>query len=562
MRKILGIISLICILLASCNQVPRPNIVFILTDDQGWADISCHGNLDTETPTLDRLANSSVELTNYYVSPLCSPTRASLMSGQYAYRTNVVSTGHGLSSINPEIKTMAERLKDYGYSTALFGKWHLGDVYPHRAQDQGFDEVLTHINGNLSAYPPFNPYLNPILIHNGTEEQHSGYCMDIYTNHAIKYIRKNKNKPFFIYLPTNTPHRPLEITDEYLAKYKAKGLKDQTARVYAMVENIDHNVRRIEQAIENEGLKNNTIFIFMNDNGPTSLEDDRYLANYRGKKSFVYEGGIKAICFIRYPDGFKGHRKLTNLSAHIDILPTLLDLCGIPYDSNDFDGLSLAPLLRGETTTVPERLLFWQSHEGMPQFERSFAVRRDSFKLVQQNVINGSFDSLKDKEYELFNLILDPYEKKNLVEVRTKVKEELLDEYKRWFYDVTAGNINLPYTIQLEPSIQDPLVLTRRDWLGTKGIQDHEIGHWIVNAQETTDYTMEVSIRRTLPDNALIAIECDSIKWQTTISRNKRSNNIPKVTIPAGSHRITGKVYTEGKLIGGVHYIKLTRRND
>ncbi len=548
-------------LLSAYSQAQSPNIVFILTDDQGWADMARHGNPHLETPTLDQLAEQSVELTNFYVSPLCSPTRASLMSGKYAYSTHVVSTGQGLSSIDPQINTLAERLKDQGYSTALFGKWHLGDVYPHRAQDQGFDEVLTHINGNLMAYPPFNPYLNPTLIHNGQEERHSGYCMDIFTNHAINYIHEHKDKPFFVYLPTNTPHRPLEITEEYLAKYRDMGLKDQTARVYAMVENIDDNVKRMEDALDREGLTDNTIFIFMNDNGPTSLEDDRYLANLRGKKTFVYEGGIKAICLIKYPAAFPGNRTLDALSAHIDILPTLMDLCNIPYSPDELDGLSLAPLLKEENNSLPDRYLFWQSHEGMPQMERAFAVRRDSFKLVQQNKVNGSFDPGVNASYELFNVVLDPCEKENLVEGNPDIKDELLGEYKKWFNIVTRDFGDLPYSILLDPEIQDPVVLTRRDWLGTRGIQDNETGHWIVDVKKDTDYTLETSIRRSLTENCVIRVECDDLSWDVPIRQNTRSNNLSRITIPAGTHKITGKVLLDGEHVGGVHYIKLTGLN-
>ena len=543
---------------SSAQTTKRPNVVFILTDDQGWADIALHGNPDIETPTLDQLAETSVELTNFYVSPLCSPTRASLMSGQYAYRTNVVSTGQGLSTMKPEINNWAERLKEHGYANALFGKWHLGDTYPHRPQDQGFDEVLTHISGNLQAYPPFNPYLNPVLIHNGVEERHSGYAMDVFTNHSIDFIKKHKEHPFFVYLPTNTPHRPLEITDEYLDKYKAKGLKDQTARVYAMIENIDFNVSRIEKTLKKEGLLENTIFVYMSDNGPTSLEDDRYLANYRGKKTYVYEGGIKSICFIRYPDKFKGSRKLDAVTAHIDMLPTILDLCAIPYNSNDFDGSSMAGLLTGETKKMKDRYLFWQSHQGMPQKGRAFAVRKGAYKLVQPIKIKGAF-SIEKAKYELYNIKKDPFEKHNIAKENEAMKQEFVAAHGAWFDSVTAGNKNLPYEILLNPEFQNPTLLTRRDWLGTRGIQDDEVGHWNVAVKNNTNYTLEVGIRRPLGNRAEIVIECDDLSWKTSLSKGQKLNNISKITIPSGKHTITGKVLVNNELVGGVHYIKLTK---
>jgi len=299
----------------------------------------------------------------------------------------------------------------------------------------------------------------------------------------------------------------------------------------------------------------------MNDNGPTSLDDDRYLADLRGKKTFVYEGGIKAICLIKYPAAFQGNRKLDNLSAHIDMLPTLMDLCNIPYSSDELDRISFAPILRGENQMPPERYLFWQSHAEMPQMERAFAVRKGDYKLVQQNKVNGSFDPEVHANYELFNIALDPYEKKNLVEESPEIKDELLAEYKKWFKDVTGDYGDLPYSILMDPAIQDPLVLTRRDWLGTRGIQDNETGYWMVDVVEDTDYTLEVSIRRTMEENCIIRVECDELSWDVPIRRNTRSNNISSISIPAGPHKITGKVILDGEHIGGVHYIKLTGLN-
>jgi hypothetical protein len=197
----------------------------------------------------------------------------------------------------------------------------------------------------------------------------------------------------------------------------------------------------------------------------------------------------------------------------------------------------------------------------MPQMERAFAVRRDSFKLVQQNKVNGSFNPDVNANYELFNVVLDPYEKENLVEKKPDIKDELLGEYKKWFKAVTRDHQSLPYSILMDPEIQDPVVLTRRDWLGTRGIQDNETGHWIVDVKKDTEYTLETSIRRTLTENCIIRIECDDLSWDVPIRRNTRSNNLSRITIPAGTHKITGKVMVAGEHVGGVHYIKLTGLN-
>lgn len=550
----------ITLLLLSITKInaKQPNVIFILTDDQGWADMSCHGNPDIETPNIDAFFESAAELTNYYVSPLCSPTRAALMTGHYAYRCNVVNTGGGMSTLSPKIKALPEYLKDAGYTTALYGKWHLGDTYPHRAQDRGFDDVLTHISGNLSAYPPLNPYSDPVMLDNGVEKQLEGYCSDIFTDKSIDFIKKNKDQPFFLYLSYNAPHRPLEITDDYLEKYQAKGLKDQTARVYAMVENIDDNLARLRATLKELGLEDNTILVFMNDNGPTSLEDDRYLGGFRGKKTYVYEGGIKAACAIAYPNGFAGKQKIDALSAHIDFTPTILDLCGVdPQEA--LEGKSLKPLLMNEKKDLEERTLFWQQHQKMPQKFRAFAVRKGDYKLVQQEKINGTF-KLEKINFELFNIKNDPFEKNNIIGDNPAIKAELLAEYEQWFDEVTLDVGDLPYTIILQPSIQNPTLFTRRDWLGTNGIQDNEVGHWSIRAKESAVYDVEVSIRRVLKEASVIQVDLNGKTWEVNIPAKSRKGIIEGVKIKKGNYTLTGRVLQDDTLIGGVHYIKLIEK--
>lgn len=276
----------------------RPNIVMILTDDQGYGDIGCHGNDILKTPNIDTLARDGVEFTNFCVYPVCSPTRAGLMTGRYCYRTGVTDTWLGRSMMYPDEFTIAEALKTAGYKNGIFGKWHLGDNYPMRAIDQGFDESVICRGGGLSqpSGPPNNGYFDPILELNGVPFKSKGYCTDIFTDATIDYITRHKDKPFFTYVAYNAPHVPLEIDEKYVAPYKSVGLDDVTAATYGMIANIDYNVGRIMQTLHDLKLEENTILIFFTDNGP---QYPRYNSGLRDVKGSVYEGGIHVPFFIR-----------------------------------------------------------------------------------------------------------------------------------------------------------------------------------------------------------------------------------------------------------------------
>jgi arylsulfatase A-like enzyme len=359
-----------------------PNILLILTDDQGYGDIGVHGNEKIRTPNLDRFAGEGVEFTRFYVSPVCSPTRASLMTGRYYYRSGVVHTSRGGAKMHGDEITIAELLKKAGYRTGIFGKWHLGDAYPMRPNDQGFDETLVHKSGAITQAPDVpNSYFDPLLWENGEAVRRKGYCTDVFFDAAIEFISQNRNRPFFAYIPTNAPHTPLEISDNYIAPYRAMGLDDATARIYGMVENIDDNFGRLLAKLDELDLRRNTVVIFISDNGP---QQQRYTAGLRDRKSSVYEGGIRALSFWQWPAGFQQQRKLETLAAHIDVAPTLAQIAGgIEDPARPFDGKSLLPRLQGEQQPWPERTLFFQVHRGLkPQLYRNAAVQTDRYKLV------------------------------------------------------------------------------------------------------------------------------------------------------------------------------------
>ena len=329
-------------------QTPRrPNIILVLADDQGYGDVGIHGNEKIRTPNLDRFAKEGSEFTRFYVSPVCAPTRASLMTGRYYYRSGVLQTYRGGAMMHGDETTLAEMLKGAGYRTGIFGKWHLGDSYPMRPTDQGFDETLVHKAGGITQ-PPDQPnsYFDPLLWQNNKPVRGKGYCTDIFFDAALHFIEQNREKPFFTYIATNAPHTPLEVSDQAVAPYRAMGLDDTTARIYGMVENIDKNFGRLLAKLDELGLRRNTVVIFLTDNGP---QQQRYTAGLRDRKASVYEGGIRAISLWQWPAAFPQPRKIGRMAAHIDVAATLLEMTGTqPLASRTLDGKSLLPLLKGE----------------------------------------------------------------------------------------------------------------------------------------------------------------------------------------------------------------------
>ena len=379
----------------------KPNVLLILTDDQGYGDLGSTGNPAVKTPRLDALASESARFRSFYVSPVCSPTRASLMTGRYNYRTGVVDTFRGRSRMNPAEVTLAESLGSAGYRTGIFGKWHLGDNAPCRAMDQGFAESLVHRGGGLGqgfAPPGGDRYTDPILVHNGSEERSRGYCTDLFADAAIRFIEAERDRPFFAYLAFNAPHDPLEVPDRYLQGvsgfHSTRGAPgggrpsggeedaEAAARVYAMLASVDENVGRVLDRLDRLGLVRDTIVVFFSDNGPAQA---RFNAGMRDRKGSVHEGGIRVPCFVRWPGRVEPGRVIEPIAAHIDLAPTLLSACGVaPPAGVKLDGRDLMPLLRGEAGDWPERTLYFQWHRGdAPQAGRAFAARGSRFKLAQ-----------------------------------------------------------------------------------------------------------------------------------------------------------------------------------
>jgi arylsulfatase/arylsulfatase A len=469
------------------SDTKRPNVIVILTDDQGFGDVGFNGNPLVRTPHLDAFAENKAHVfERFYASPLCSPTRASLMTGRYNFRTRVIQTQAALSNLSPSEVTLAEVFKSSNYSTGLFGKWHLGDTSPFRPSDQGFDQYLTHVGGMIGA--PYSPlgatnYFDPVLINDGEEKQYKGYCHDIFTEAALGFIDRQRGKPFFMYLAPNTPHHPLTVSDHYAEPYRKMGLSEETSRYYGMITNIDDNFSRLITHLEHQQILDNTIIVFMGDNGTSSLhkQKDLWECGLRGRKTYIYENGIRVPMFIHVPGQANFGRKIKTLGADIDVFPTLLDLCGIEQPENvTIDGESLVPLLYKKDPEGSQRTIFRQWHRGhIPIRYRNIAVLQQQYKLLVHGRKGLEFSSYNPK-FELYDISADPFESINLVNKYPKKVQELRSAYDNWFDEIAAGNDFSPLAIHIGTKGERVVHLTRQDWCEA-GLFDGECGYYKCN---------------------------------------------------------------------------------
>lgn len=483
-------IFLACLLFAALGgsawAADRPNVVLVMTDDQGYGDVGIHGNQIVRTPHLDQFARKGTQLTQFYCSPVCAPTRAALMTGRYFYRTGVIHTSRGGARMASDEKTLAEVFQDAGYVTGIFGKWHLGDNYPLRPQDQGFQESLVHKSGGITQ-PPDQPndYFDPLLWKNGEPVQAQGYCTDVFFNAAIDFIKDSQDVPFLIYIATNAPHTPLIVDEVAWKRYADQEQDEVTAKVYAMVENIDQNFARLLNTLDELKLRENTIVIFLTDNGP---QQKRFNGELNGRKSMVLEGGIHVPCFVQWPAKLTSGSKIGTRHAHIDWLPTLIEAAGIQTElPNKIDGVSFWPQLSGKQKEVDPRRLFFQVHRGLePEPYHNAAVIEERYKLIM-NV--GSFGHEKLSEVpekqrtgiQLFDLREDPGEQNDLAKQMPGRVAELTKAYDAWFADVKASREFATPTILLGARATESTLLCRYQDGYYQGSQS--IG-WRVEVQE------------------------------------------------------------------------------
>jgi len=464
----------------------KPNVILVMTDDQGYGDLACHGNKVIRTPSLDGLYGRSVRLTDFHVAPLCTPTRAQLMTGRDAVRTGAWGTTWGRSLPRRELATMADVFAAAGYRTGHFGKWHLGDNYPYRPEDRGFQEVLRHGGGGVGQTPDYwgNDYFDDTYCHNGKWTAYTGYCTDVWFGEAMKFIEANRDRPFFCYVPTNAPHGPYLVAGKYKDMYKAAG--GRSAAFYGMITNIDDNMARLDRKLKDLGLVANTILIFTTDNGSSA---GTHAAGLRGRKGSLYDGGHRVPCFIRWPaGGLTGPRDLGELTCCQDLLPTLISLCGLtrPKEAK-FDGIDISPLLRGTTDSLPERMLVVQySQTASPPPKWRSTVMFGRWRLVLGN--------------ELYDVRADPGQKNDVAAGHGDVVAKMRDHYERWWSQVSRRFGEMSHVV-IGSDRADPVRLTGFDWHArTPWNQSHVrrgaggSGFWAVEVER--DGTYQFALRR------------------------------------------------------------------
>lgn len=443
-------------------QPQRPNVVLIMTDDQGYGDLACNGNAMLRTPSIDVLSKQSVCFTNFHVDPTCAETRSALMTGRYASRTGVWHTIMGRSLLRRDEVTMADVFRGSGYRTGVFGKWHLGDNYPFRPQDRGFDEVLVHGGGGVTQTPDFwgNDYFDDTYFHNGKPEKQTGYCTDVFFRAATQFIEASKDRPFFCYIPTNAAHGPFFVDPKYSQPYVKKGVPQTMANFYGMITNIDENVGRLREQLKKWGLEKNTVFIFMTDNGtaagvargkskPGSWRG--YNADMRAQKGSQYEGGHRVPCIVHWPDGgWNRHRKVSKLAAHFDLLPTFVELCGLKKPHGfELDGVSLTPLLNGTVKWKDRTLLVHSQRLDHPEKWRKSSVMTERWRLVDGK--------------ELYEIATDPGQKNNVAAKHTQIVTALRKEYEAWWKSISP-RFNEYCRVVLGSEKHNPTTLTCHDW--------------------------------------------------------------------------------------------------
>ena len=532
--------------LSSANAIESPmrkspNVLLIMTDDQGWGDVTSHENSHLKTPRLDALAASGARLQRFYVSPVCAPTRAGLLTGRYHLRTGTHGVTRGRENMRGSEDTLAELLGHVGYRTGCFGKWHNGAHWPHHPNGQGFDEFVGFCAGH------WNNYFSTALEHNGKPIASDGFIADVFTDRAIDFMTRSDDAPFFCYVPYNTPHSPWQVPDSYWNRHVDADLPIEARCAYAMCENIDDNVGRLLDALKENGLEENTIVIFLTDNGPNS---NRYNGDMKGRKGSVNEGGSRVPCFIRFPGVIKPGTEIDRITANLDLVPTLLQLCDVPTPAAiDGDGRDLTPLLTGQVAGedwADRSLMVFQGRG------EKGAIRTQKWRAVQG----------KPGVWTLYDMEVDPSETSNVAKQHPEVLKRLRGEYEAFLKEVDAGNMQpLPIQIghdewptvklpaheaELTPTPPDGLSYVGRsgwanDWL-TNWSSPDAFASWPIQVVEPGNYavTVEYSLKSATPPPQ-IGLQAGSQTLTVTLHVAYEAEQIPS------PDRITRKEVYERK---------------
>jgi len=459
------IVSTLVLIGCSSQEERPPNVILVMTDDQGYGDIGAHGSPYVKTPTLDRLHQTSVRFTNFHVDPCCSPTRAALLTGLYSARTGVWHTIGGRSLLRQGKITIADVFQAGGYRTGIFGKWHLGDNYPFRPQDRGFQEVLIHGSGVVGNRWDYwgNDYYDDTYYRNGQPEKFSGYCNTIWFEEALKFINENRDRPFFCFLSTNIPHAPLNVDKKYTEPYLSQ-VSEQLANYYGMLTKFDEDLAGFLNRLHEWELDENTLLIFMTDNGPCpwyggikiddeGFVEEGYSAGMRGGKIWGYENAHRVPFYVRWPGGdIGGGWDQGTLAAHIDLLPTLIEICGLsaPKEAG-FDGRSLVPLLMEPDAPWQDRTLFVHNQRV------DFPVKYKDYQVLTQR-----WRLVKRETEELYAINEDIGQKNNIADLHPEVVKQLKQEYEDWWAKISPDFNVYDQTI-IGSEWENPLTLYSHD---------------------------------------------------------------------------------------------------
>ena len=471
----------------------KPNVIFVLTDDQGFADLGCSGNPWIQTANIDRFHGECVRFTDFHVSPLCTPTRGALMTGHRPVRNGAWATCWGRSMLKADEVTMADVFKAGGYRTGMFGKWHLGDNYPYRPQDRGFDTVVAHKGGGVGNTPDFwgNNYFDDTYFADGEPVDYAGYCTDVWFEQATKFIEGSGDQPFFAYIATNAPHSPYMVEERYAAPYRGNEQIPNPA-FYGMITNIDENFGKLRKTLQELGIEDNTILMFMTDNGSSGgceLDGKGYVtrgynAGLRGKKCSRYDGGHRAPWLLRWPDGdLDGGKDVTEMSLHVDVLPTLIELCGLqaPQDAA-FDGASVAGLMRGQAGRLPGNRIH---HVNLRQSTEVPGIWDGCVMTRDWRLVYGD---------ELYDIKADPGQRHDVSAERPDVVRQLREAQEQWWQQITP-RMNEYAPISLGADAENPTRLNSMDVLGDVAWNQNHIamaqkacGTWAVKVEKPGRY--------------------------------------------------------------------------
>jgi len=552
---------------------PAPNVILILTDDQGYGDLSCHGNPVLKTPELDKLYADGFRFTNFHTSPFCTPTRASLMTGRYPAATGAFRTSSGRTMMHTDETTIAELFSASGYKTALIGKWHLGDNAPHRPQDRGFQEVVWHKAGGIGQAPDYwgNDYFDDTYERNGKLEKFEGYCTDVWFRESMRFIEECKDEPFFLYLPLNAPHGPYFVGEEWKKPYLSADQDGYYSNFLGMIANIDYNFGLLQAKLKELSLEENTIVIFMSDNGTAcgakfkgldSLPQGGYNAGLRGKKSSIYEGGHRVPFLIRWPaGGVKGGKDVDQLTAHLDLLPTLAKVCGVDVpDDLDLDGRSFHTLLEDPKADAHRDHIILQYHGGA-------GLKYDFDPWINTCIMHGPWRLINEKE--LYHIDRDRAQQQNVFDQHPEVVAKMREFYPAFWEKVSPRMTAV--SIDIGNPNDNPTVLSSQDWYMPKGNPPWSSGQvakrpkvtgpWNLNVKTAGKYHFKL---RQLPEEAqkpmvgVVSAKLE-INGQTKTVEVSEGAMAAEITVdlPEGLTTLkTYLTYTDGS-VGGAYYAEV-----